>query len=195
MVFCLLHPSTAPYDAHVDFVRYAERAARLVNTPLEGDEGLPALLVDRTWLVPTLVERDTRVLRRLQRELREVFEAASDGQEALVVERLNALLAKHPVTPYIAGHDAESWHLHVSDRASSVADLLVAEALMGLAVIVCDFGATRPGVCQAAGCDSVFVDTSPNRSRRYCSERCSSRANVAAYRARRRADEAGSESA
>ena len=105
------------------------------------------------------------------------------------------MLAKHPVTPYIAGHDSQSWHLHVSDRASSVADLLVAEALMGLAVVVCDFGATRPGVCQASGCDDVFVDTSPNRSRRYCSERCSSRANVAAYRARRKAELSGSESA
>jgi predicted RNA-binding Zn ribbon-like protein len=30
------------------------------------------------------------------------------------------------------------------------------------------------------------VDTSPNQSRRYCSDRCSSRANVAAYRARQR---------
>ena len=83
----------------------------------------------------------------------------------------------------------------MSDRASSVADLLVAEALMGLAVVVCDFGVTRPGVCQASGCDDVFVDTSPNRSRRYCSERCSSRANVAAYRARRKAELSGSESA
>jgi predicted RNA-binding Zn ribbon-like protein len=179
----------------MDFVRYAERAARLVNAPLGEDDGLPALLSDRDWLVPLLVERDSRALRRFQRELREVFEAASDGEEALVVDRLNALLAKHPVTPYIAGHDSQSWHLHVSDRASSVADLLVAEALMGLAVIVCDFGATRPGVCQASGCDNVFVDTSPNRSRRYCSERCSSRANVAAYRARRKAELAGSESA
>ena len=176
----------------MDFVRYAEGAARLVNASLDGDDGLPELLADRDWLVPKLVERDARVLRRFQRELRPVFEAASEDQETVVVERLNALLAKHPVSPYIAGHDSESWHLHVSDRASSVADLLVAEALMGLAVIVCDFGATRPGVCQASGCDSVFVDTSPNRSRRYCSERCSSRANVAAYRARRKAELAGS---
>ena len=39
-------------------------------------------------------------------------------------------------------------------------------------------------------CTNVYVDTSPNHSRRYCSDRCSSRANVAAYRAssgRRRA--------
>ncbi len=175
----------------MDFVRYAERAARLVNAPLEGDDGLHELLADRDWLQPKLAERDARVLRRFQRELRPVFEAASDDKEEVVVERLNALLAKHPVTPYIAGHDSQSWHLHVSDRASSVADLLVAEALMGLSVVVCDFGATRPGVCQASGCDDVFVDTSPNRSRRYCSERCSSRANVAAYRARRKAELAG----
>jgi hypothetical protein len=32
----------------------------------------------------------------------------------------------------------------------------------------------------------VFIDTSTNRSRRYCSDRCATRANVAAYRARRK---------
>ena len=41
--------------------------------------------------------------------------------------------------------------------------------------------------CDASNCDNVFVDTSPNQSRRYCSDRCSSRANVAAYRARQKA--------
>ncbi len=77
--------------------------------------------------------------------------------------------------------------MHVADRQSSVADLLIAESLMGLATLVCDLGATRLGVCDAGGCDHVFVDTSPNQSRRYCSDRCSSRANVAAYRARQQA--------
>lgn len=171
----------------MDFVGYAERAARLVNAPLAGDDDLRELLADRDWLIPKVTGRDPRALRRFQRELRLVFEAASVDDDTTVVDRLNVLLAKHPLTPYIAGHDAQSWHLHVSDRASSVADLLVAEALLGLAVVVCDLGATRPGVCHAAGCDDVFVDTSPNQSRRYCSDRCSSRANVAAYRARQRA--------
>ncbi|WP_344845490.1 CGNR zinc finger domain-containing protein [Nonomuraea dietziae] len=57
---------------------------------------------------------------------------------------------------------------------------------MGLAAVVTELGVDRLGVCQAARCSRVFVDTSSNRSRRYCSERCASRANVAAYRARRR---------
>lgn len=172
----------------MDFAHYAESAARLVNHRLDDEDDLRAFLSDRAWLHPQVADRDVRTLRRLQRDLRPVFVAAAADDEQTVVDTLNGLLARHPVTPYVAGHDAESWHLHVSDRASSVADLLAAEALLGLAVVVCDVGATRPGVCQATGCDDVFVDTSPNRSRRYCSERCSSRSNVAAYRARRRAE-------
>src|SRR3712207_9182342 len=73
-------------------------------------------------------------------------------------------------------------------RSASVAELLIGEALLGLATLVCDLGPTRLGVCSAAPCTNVYVDTSPNQSRRYCSERCSSRANVAAYRARQKAE-------
>jgi hypothetical protein len=109
-------------------------------------------------------------------------------QSALVdyVTRLNELLERHPVTPMISDHDPARLHMHVANRAASVAELLVGESLMGLANLVCDLGPERFGVCEAERCDRVFVDTSPNRSRRYCSERCSSRANVAAYRARQR---------
>lgn len=177
----------------MDFVRYAERAARLLNADLGDSDRVRALLAERRWLADKATDRDASALRRLQRDLRPVFEASDAGDEDDVVSRLNELLAKHPVSPYIAGHDAESWHLHVSDRQSSVAELLSAEALMGLAILVCDLGATRLGVCQDDKCDNVFVDTSPNRSRRYCSDRCSSRANVAAYRARRKAESTAGE--
>ena len=39
--------------------------------------------------------------------------------------------------------------MHVADQASSVAELLVGEALLGLASLVCDLGPTRLGVCSA----------------------------------------------
>jgi predicted RNA-binding Zn ribbon-like protein len=171
----------------MDFVRYAERSAGLVNADLADVEHLVHLLEGREWLQGSVSDRDVTALRRFVRELRPVFEASNAGDEAAVVEQLNALLAKHPVTPYIAGHGAQKWHMHVADRQSSVSELLVAESLMGLSTLVCDLGATRLGVCDATPCTHVFVDTSPNRSRRYCSDRCSSRANVAAYRARQRA--------
>jgi predicted RNA-binding Zn ribbon-like protein len=174
----------------MDFVRYAERAAELVNAELADADALRGYLRgDREWLVVQVSDRDAGALRRLQRSLRPVFEASSAAEEHEVVRRLNELLSHHPITPYIAGHDSQSWHLHVSNRASSVAQLLTAEALLGLATLVTDLGPRRMGVCQAGGCDQVFVDTSSNCSRRYCSDRCSSRANVAAYRARRRADQ------
>ncbi len=104
-----------------------------------------------------------------------------------MVSHLNDLLAKHPVTPMISDHDPAHLHMHVANRSASVAELLIGESLMGLATLVCDLGATRLGVCHASPCTKVFVDTSPNQSRRYCSDRCSSRANVAAFRARQRA--------
>lgn len=171
----------------MDFVRYAERSADLVNADLDGAEALVRFLGDRVWLHSKVVERDATALRRFQTELRQVFEASNDRDETAVVEQLNALLARHPVTPYIAGHEPGKWHMHVADRSSSVAELLIAESLMGLSTLVCDLGATRLGVCDSSPCTAVFVDTSPNQSRRYCSDRCSSRANVAAYRARQRA--------
>jgi predicted RNA-binding Zn ribbon-like protein len=176
----------------MDFVRYAERSAGLVNADLSDVDALVAFLDQRSWLHDQATDRDVSALRRFQRELRPVFEASNAGDENAVVEQLNALLAKHPVTPYIAGHggrDGEppNWHMHVTDKQSSVAELLVGESLMGLSTLVCDLGATRLGVCDASPCRDVFVDTSPNQSRRYCSDRCSSRANVAAYRARQKA--------
>ncbi len=57
---------------------------------------------------------------------------------------------------------------------------------MGLAVQLTELGVDRLGICQAPPCRNAYLDTSTNRSRRYCSDRCATRANVAAYRARKR---------
>ena len=62
---------------------------------------------------------------------------------------LNALLEKHPITPRIADHDLADLHIHVANKAASVADLLIGESLLGLANLVCDLGPTRLGVCAA----------------------------------------------
>jgi CGNR zinc finger len=171
----------------VDFLRYAESSAALLNAQLSDLDSLVAFLAPRAWLQPQVSERDVVVLRRFQRDLRPVFEASSAGHPQGVVDGLNSLLERHPITPRIADHDPANLHIHVANRAASVADLLVGESLLGLANLVCDLGPTRLGVCAATPCTNVYVDTSPNQSRRYCSERCSSRANVAAYRARQKA--------
>ncbi|MBB3042082.1 CGNR zinc finger domain-containing protein [Nocardioides soli] len=170
----------------MDFIRYAEAAASLLNADLSEVGGLTACLHDRPRLQERATDRDCMLLRRLQRELRPVFDAGTAGDVAGVTDGLNALLARHPITPQLSDHDGQGLHLHVATGVG-VAEQLVGESILGLAMLVCDLGADRLGVCSSAPCTNVFVDASPNRSRRYCSDRCSSRANVAAYRARRRA--------
>jgi hypothetical protein len=169
----------------VDFIRYAEGSASLLNTEIADVADLVRHLADRGSLHDRATDRDCMLLRRFQRELRPVFEASDASDAAAVVVGLNELMARYPITPRISDHDPSGLHLHVAAR-SSVAELLVGESLLGLAWVVCDLGPTRLGVCSAAPCTNVYVDTSPNQSRRYCSDRCSSRANVAAYRARQR---------
>ena len=171
----------------MDFVRYAESSAALLNAELSDLDALVEYLDGRQWLARQVNDRDVAVLRRFQRDLRPAFEASQADDAQAVVDVLNGLLEKHPITPRIADHDPTQLHIHVANKAASVADLLVGESLLGLANLVCDLGATRLGVCAAAPCTNVYVDTSPNQSRRYCSERCSSRANVAAFRARQKA--------
>lgn len=171
----------------MDFLAYAEAAAAVLNADLADARAVRALLADRDWLVDQCTDRDAFILRRLQRELRPIFEAAEAGSARDVVDLLNALLERHPITPNISDHPPDGLHIHVASRSASVAELVVSESLLGLTVLVCDLGPSRLGVCSAAPCTKVYVDTSPNRSRRYCSDRCSSRANVAAYRARQKA--------
>lgn len=171
----------------MDFLRYAERSAGLLNAEITDVTALQAHLADREWLVAQCTDRDCMLLRKFQRELRPVFEASAADDTAGVVDGINELMVRHPITPRIASHDEDGLHIHVASKSQSVAELLVGESLLGLANLVCDLGPARLGVCAASPCTNVYVDTSPNQSRRYCSDRCSSRANVAAYRARQKA--------
>ncbi len=170
----------------MDFLRYAEASAALLNADMSDVDGLAAYLEGRERLQERATDRDCMLMRKFQRELRPVFEAGEAGRVDEVVGGLNELMSRHPITPRISDHDGDL-HLHVATENASVADLLVGESLLGLANLVCDLGPDRLGVCSASPCTDVYVDTSPNHSRRYCSDRCSSRANVAAYRARQKA--------
>ncbi|MFG1710643.1 CGNR zinc finger domain-containing protein [Nonomuraea sp. M3C6] len=116
-------------------------------------------------------------LRGLRDELAAVFDAADDERAA--VELLNALLVRYPVRPQLTDHDGRGWHLHLAEDSA-------ASAVMGLAAVVAELGVDRLGRCRDPRCERAFLDTSTNRSRRYCSARCASRANVAAFRARQR---------
>lgn len=175
----------------MDLASYADLVVELVNThePAEDSlrdlDSLQQLLEIRPHLGGRVTRRDLDAMRDLRTALRAVFEAAVAGDDEQAVDRLNTLLIQHPIHPQLSGHDGQKWHLHLTE-SGSVPDRYAAGAAMGLAVKISDQGIDRLGICQADGCSNVFFDTTTNRSRRYCSDRCASRANVAAYRARRR---------
>ena len=179
----------------MDFDGYALDAVSLVCTtpdahhrddPVATVEGLRAFLAPRPWYADRVRPTDLAPLRRLRDGLRAVFAAAADDRQPDMVAGLNALLARHPLSPSISGHDASDWHLHVAPGDGPLADDYAAGAAMGLTMAFLDLGPERFGSCAAPGCAGVFLDTSRNRSRRYCSDRCASRENVAALRSRRR---------
>ena len=111
----------------------------------------------------------------------------SIGRDIKTVEELNTLLEVHPVQPRISGHDAGDWHMHVTSRAANGGAEYLAGAVWGLAVWLCEYGSSRFGVCADDRCGNVYLDTSSNCCRRFCSERCATRSHVAAHRARKRA--------
>jgi predicted RNA-binding Zn ribbon-like protein len=131
----------------------------------------------------TVRQRDVTELHQLRARIRRVFEA---GDEAAALAELNGLLAGAGVTPWIARTPAGR-EIFFAPQDASLARRVTCDAGLGLAMMMTDH-ADRLKICAAPDCTSVFVDESRNRSRRWCSDRCSGRVNVAASRSRKRAE-------
>jgi predicted RNA-binding Zn ribbon-like protein len=184
----------------VELASYSDYAVRLVNTeePARGTDTLTsvddvrALFGASTQLARRAADADLTRFRAVRARLRAIFTAADEGEATRAVDLLNSLLLEFPVSPQVSGHDfldAEGrprWHMHLAEHPSNATAGYAATAAMGLAFHLTEFGVDRFGLCQAAPCRNAYLDTSTNRSRRYCSDRCATRANVAAYRARKR---------
>jgi predicted RNA-binding Zn ribbon-like protein len=167
--------------------------AELINSgrSSDGDQlpDLPAVqaFADRYafYGVPGTAE-DVARLHGYRARLDEIAVDCQEHEVEAAIEKLNALLAQTGASPQIASHDGRGPHLHVSRPESPLADRMAAHFAMGLAWLVVAGEAGRVRSCDSPTCDSVFVDLSRNRSRRYCDSRtCGNRLHVAAYRARK----------
>ncbi len=184
----------------MELAHYSDFAVRLVNTeePARNKDGLTsvddvrALFGESVQMARRVTDTDVTRFRNVRGRLRAVFDAADGGDHVLAVDLLNSLLMEFPVSPQVSGHELigddgrPDWHLHLAEHPSNASAGYAAMAAMGLAFHVTEHGPERLGLCQAAPCRNAYLDTSTNRSRRYCSDRCATRANVAAYRARKR---------
>jgi predicted RNA-binding Zn ribbon-like protein len=118
-------------------------------------------------------------------ELRPVFEAVAAGEIDDAARQINSMLAATGAHPELARHDGEPWHVHFhATGPASVATSWAAGCATGLAIVLGGEHYDRLGVCTAPRCDRVYVDTSRNGSRRFCSTACQNRVKAAAFRER-----------
>jgi len=118
-------------------------------------------------------------------QLRVVFDSVRDGNVDGAAQHVNVLLATTGAHPQLDRHDGEPWHLHFRGSTDSLAQGWAAGCATGLAVALGTEMYDRLGVCTAPRCDRVYVDTSRNGMRRFCSTACQNRVKAATFRARR----------
>jgi predicted RNA-binding Zn ribbon-like protein len=185
------------FNSHTDLV--VGVAVGLVNLLTEGEDR------SRKYLPPDGAERAERITalfrsaggRRevtvaeadafgpVAAELREVFESVSAGDLDAAAVRVNAMLDATSARPALERHDGEPWHLHFhSADETSMVKGWQAGCATGLAIVLGGELYDRLGVCTAPHCDRVYVDTTRNGSRRFCSTACQNRVKAAAFRER-----------
>jgi len=189
------------FDSYTD--QGVEAAAELVNQLTPGfDRGKPrpvpfapygrkqlaaAAEADIWGVGSELSARDAEGFFVLASRLRTVFDAAAADDSDLAATTVNTLLQNYHAAPQLARHDGETWHLHFhsQEKEAGRAGARGATCATALAIVIGAHGLRRMGICQAERCDRVYIDTSRNGSRHFCSASCLSRQKVAAFRARR----------
>ena len=101
------------------------------------------------------------------------------------VQLVNDLLAAVAAPPYISQHDGRAPHFHYAEHDAPLVHRVKAYTAGGLAHALCD-DPQRIGHCRRSGCGTVYIDTSRNGRRRYCTTRCANQAHVSDHRERRR---------
>jgi predicted RNA-binding Zn ribbon-like protein len=178
------HYSDEPVQMAVDLVNTlnAVSGEDTLTSPIDITEFISSR--DADWCAPGWegTQGDLKKVLILRTRLRTIFDAAGETEAA---EIINIVLSEADAVPRLSLH-GDGPHLHFESDDDSPARWLGAVTAMGLTTAIIEGGYERFGTCNSSTCDDVFVDGSRNRSRRHCSDTCTTRENVAAHRARQR---------
>ena len=159
-------------------------AVWLVNNPAPEAPALTAVLRSYDVHQPAATAAEVRALRPWTRRLREVFEAGTVAEKA---GRADALLVAADCRPRLVSHgNGLPFHFHYAPVRSGLPCRVQALTAAGLAHVIDDGGGERLRACGRTDCGVVFVDTSRNGRRHFCSVRCANQVNVANHRLRQR---------
>ncbi|GHE81964.1 hypothetical protein GCM10017786_10720 [Amycolatopsis deserti] len=158
----------------------AQVAAGLVNMPGAPAAELLRMMRDAGMSLTRLTAAEAAEAQAWGRRLRAVFAEPDPDRR---IDLVNELLAETACRPFISRHDGLPAHLHYAGEDDTLPRRIRAFTAGGLAHLLCE-DPGRLGTCARHGCETVFVDTSRNGRRRFCSTRCATRVHVAEHRAR-----------
>ena len=162
----------------------AHIAAWLVNYPSPGVAALSETLHDYDVHEPAATTAQARALLPWAQRLRTIFEASAVADKA---QRADELLVTADCRPRLVSHGPGlPFHFHYAPVRTGLAARVRALTAAGLAHVIDDGAGSRLQACSRAGCGTVFIDTSRNGRRHFCSVRCANQVNVANHRLRRR---------
>ncbi|MET8871521.1 CGNR zinc finger domain-containing protein [Nocardia sp. NPDC004604] len=161
-------------------------AADIVNLRARTDwslDALEAVLRHHDIRRPELSPAAVTALRRWAVRLRAVF-AAPDAETRC--HAINGLLVDGAAGVYLTTHNGLRPHLHFTPDEDDVVGRIMSVTSGSLAIFTVEAEGNRLGACGRSGCLRVFVDTSRNGRRAYCSTRCSNADAVDRHRRRAR---------
>ena len=158
----------------------AQVAAGLVNMPGASGADLLHMMRAAGMSLTRLTAAEAAEAQAWGQRLRTVFVERDPDRR---IDLVNDLLAETACRPFISRHDDLPAHLHYAGEDDGLSRRIRAFTAGGLAHLLCE-DAGRVGACAREGCEIVFVDTSRNGRRRFCSTRCATRVHVADHRAR-----------
>ena len=163
-------------------------AVELVNSAVDPDTLTSPEQLEAWWTAHRYSGRHDRdaaelaALRAIRPELRTLL--TSDRDRA--AEITNTMLAQERAVPQLVRHDGLDWHIHAISPDAPLDRRVIVETAMAMVDLIRADELSRLAVCADEHCDGLVLDLSRNRSRRFCSTRCSNRTAAAAYRARER---------
>ncbi|HEX4008564.1 MAG TPA: CGNR zinc finger domain-containing protein [Solirubrobacteraceae bacterium] len=161
------------------------RAAALTAALLCDDAGpreVAAVFAAAGERAPRVTAADVEQLRPVAVRVRDVL---ASGDLATAAARINELLAGYAQPPRLTdGGGRYTWHVHVHEDGVTLATRFAASSALSLATVLAERQRLPGGICTAPGCERPFADVGGGMPRRYCSERCATRARVAAHRSR-----------
>jgi predicted RNA-binding Zn ribbon-like protein len=187
------------FDSHV--LDLLEAAVGLVNGLTPGESRgrpfeKPGVTASSTLIAEVLTPRggprpqirhgEAVELGQVAARLREAFESTAAGELATAATAVNDLMRDFGAHPRLDHDSVDGWNVHFHGKDDSVVVGWTAGCATAMALAIGSDLAGRLGVCDAEHCDRVYVDTSRNGARRFCSTACQNRTKAAAFRSRSR---------